>query len=391
VAIFMMETEHALLKAPYETINKVFRNSQRLIEKEISQVVIAASELNKRKDTVSEEEAYKYLDKLVTRLNGLKRKLEDANRDTDILIRKEKMRLDHLHQMSTVDLRQINQDPQRRIHRIRLDRLIVDYLLRNAYYETAIALSKDSNIEELVDLDIFLNAKKVIEGLQHSECKEALKWCTENKSKLKKIGSTLEFMLRMQEFIEMVRESRLEDAIKHARKFLAPLAETNMLEIQAAMATLAFLKDTSCEKYKALFDKERWIRIIEQFKKDNYLVHSLTETPFLMAYLHSGLSSLKSSYCYQDDNRNPNCPVCSPDFRALSKDLPFSHHVNSSLICQITNEVMNEDNPPMVLPNGYTYSKNAMLMMASKNNGLITCPRSKKTYRYDELKRAFIL
>jgi hypothetical protein len=39
------------------------------------------------------------------------------------------------------------------------------------------------------------------------------------------------------------------DAIAYARKHLAPLSETNMPEIQVAMATLAFGKDTKCEKY----------------------------------------------------------------------------------------------------------------------------------------------
>lgn len=32
-----------------------------------------------------------------------------------------------------------------------------------------------------------MNAKKVIESLKKGDCKEALKWCNENKSKLKKM------------------------------------------------------------------------------------------------------------------------------------------------------------------------------------------------------------
>jgi hypothetical protein len=61
-------------------------------------------------------------------------------------------------------------------------------------------LSKDSNIsvlfqleiqyefQELVDIDIFMAAKKVVESLSHGDCKEALKWCNDNRSKLKKIN-----------------------------------------------------------------------------------------------------------------------------------------------------------------------------------------------------------
>lgn len=36
----------------------------------------------------------------------------------------------------------------------------------------------------------------------------------------------------------------------------------------------------------------------------------------------------------------------------LARDLPYSHHSQSFLICRHTGEVMDENNPPMALPNG---------------------------------------
>lgn len=54
----------------------------------------------------------------------------------------------------------------------------------------------------------------------------------------------------MQEFIELARAGRGLDAIAHARKFLAPNADTNLREIQHAMAALAFSPATSCTAYK---------------------------------------------------------------------------------------------------------------------------------------------
>lgn len=42
------------------------------------------------------------------------------------------------------------------------------------------------HMQELVDVDIFLDARKVVEALRNRDCSEALMWCTENKSKLKK-------------------------------------------------------------------------------------------------------------------------------------------------------------------------------------------------------------
>ncbi len=70
-----MELEYSLVKTPFEGLNRVFRSSQKNVEKEISQILLLVSELDKKKDKISKEEAAKSLDKLVTRLQGLKRKV----------------------------------------------------------------------------------------------------------------------------------------------------------------------------------------------------------------------------------------------------------------------------------------------------------------------------
>lgn len=49
-------------------------------------------------------------------------------------------------------------------------------------------------------------------------------------------------------------------------------------------------------------------------------------------------------------------PLHLDSFRSLATPLPFSKHLHSKLVCHLTRELMNEDNPPMVLPNGYVYS-----------------------------------
>ena len=36
----------------------------------------------------------------------------------------------------------------------------------------------------------------------------------------------------------------------------------------------------------------------------------------------------------------------------------MAHCANSRLVCKISGDVMNENNPPMMLPNGYVYGYN---------------------------------
>ena len=71
--------------------------------------------------------------------------------------------------------------------------------------------------------------------------------------------------------------------------------------------------------------------------------------------MQAGLSALKTPLGLQD-NCNVEDPLHLESFRSLAAPLPFSKHLQSKLVCHLTRELMNEHNPPMVLPNGYVYS-----------------------------------
>lgn len=62
-------------------------------------------------------------------------------------------------------------------------------------------------------------------------------------------------------------------------------------------------------------------------------------------------------------------------FQDLAQDLPWAKHVHSKLVCAVTREVMNEHNPPMVLPNGAVYSQKAIEQLASAK-GVFMCPHT---------------
>ena len=54
-------------------------------------------------------------------------------------------------------------------------------------------------------------------------------------------------------------------------------------------------------------------------------------------------------------------------------------------------EIMNDSNPPMVLPNGYVYSTRAIEAIAAQNAGRVVCPKTGATYAIDEIRRAFVV
>lgn len=64
-------------------------------------------------------------------------------------------------------------------------------------------------------------------------------------------------------------------------------------------------------------------------------------------------------FCYEDGCTKED-PLSQLTFRQLAEPLPFAKHIHSKLVCFISKELMNEDNPPLVLPNGYVYSKKVL-------------------------------
>lgn len=67
------------------------------------------------------------------------------------------------------------------------------------------------------------------------------------------------------------------------------------------------------------------------------------------------LSLTHDRYCYEDDCTKED-PLSQESFRKLAIPLPYSKQHHSKLVCYITKELMDTENPPMVLPNGYVYS-----------------------------------
>ena len=106
-----------------------------------------------------------------------------------------------------------------------------------------------------------------------------------------------------------------------------------------------------------LYDPSRWDSLVRAFRLAVYSLNSLPTEPLLNLALYAGLASLKLPSCYDASCKNVDCPVCDPDLGVLAQEVPSSHHVNSTIVCQISGKIMNEDNPPMALPNGYVYSR----------------------------------
>lgn len=91
--------------------------------------------------------------------------------------------------------------------------------------------------------------------------------------------------------------------------------------------------------------------------------------------LSAGVPALNNAQCQHISERVLGCPICSDEFRDLASKAPQAHHTQSKIVCRITGKVMNDENPPMALPNGQVYSLQALHDMEAAV-GHIVCPKT---------------
>lgn len=167
------------------------------------------------------------------------------------------------------------------------------------------------------------------------------------------------------------------EAITYQKKHLVQWQETHAAQINQASALLAYTPATAFGPYKVsmdrcpltcflliplliqrLYDPARWSTLVQSFRVAIYNLSTLPTEPLLHLAMYAGLASLKLPTCYDHKTMNVDCPTCDPDLGSLAKEVPFSHHLNSTIVCSITGRIMNEDNSPMAFPqNGSVYSR----------------------------------
>lgn len=384
-----VQMEQPFLKVPTEQLKKANTARTRLLEKELKVLQQASSQIQAAQanlGTSAATMASKYTN-LITHLQGFKKKLEAAHQEEERVIKRLNTRLAHIEEFETIP--SLTSPEFERWSRCRLDRVILDYLLRSGHHTTANQLAREHNLMDMADFDLFAQDAKIEAEIKKGQCTQALQWCIENRTTLKKHKSTLEFHLRLQEFIELARKGRFQEAIQYSQKYLHSYYNSHRRELVQSLALLAFPADTDCSPYRQLYAPSRWASLVQKFKRDSYALHALPAQPALVLTLQAGLSALKTPQC--EAGSSPHCPVCQKDtFGVLASALPLSHHTNSNLVCRITGKLIDESNPPLVLPNGFVYSTQAVSEQLDLS-GYFHDPESGLNYTKDQFKKVYIL
>ncbi|ERF69210.1 hypothetical protein EPUS_01167 [Endocarpon pusillum Z07020] len=395
--------DQPLLRLPHELVRRNFKTSQRYVEREKEYLLPALKDSANASlaSATTPEQTLASLDAMISRMQNFKRKLQTLHDEEQAIQAQTKKRIQHLQDLYDIpSLADVKYDEW---SRIRLDRLLVDYLLRAGYSKSGERLAKEKGIEDLVDLDVFVQCQKIADSLNHGETKEALIWCSENRTTLKKLGqNNLEFELRLQQYIEMIRSrvpAKVLEATLHARKYLVPYQATHNEEICRASALLAYSPenfDAMPEAYKEMYSHARWHHLSTLFISTHHTLISLPTRPLLHIALSAGLSALKTPAChsaYASSSSNSHstttkvCPICSTELNELARNVPYAHHTKSYV-----------ESDPIVLPNGRIYGRARLEDLQRKlvggagevSGADVRDPTTGEVFKWEEVKKVYI-
>ncbi|KAB8302209.1 hypothetical protein EYC80_005654 [Monilinia laxa] len=388
--------DQPLLRLPLELLRKNFKVVHLNVEKESTSVKAALREtadasLNAK---ASPDDVLKNVDSMLARMRGLKRKLNACAEEETRLQQQSQARIKHLS--SLYDMKSLDDVKYEEWSRTRLDRLLVDYLLRNGYEESATALAKEKNINQLVDIETFVQMSKIRDSLCNGKVAEALSWCSENKKELRKMENNLEFMLRFQQYIELVRtqdQVKMVESIKHARKYLLPFEENYPKEVRQVSGLLAFPPGTKARGYRELYSPTRWTELAKLFTETHNELLGLPSVPLLHIALSAGLSALKTPTCHSShiSSISPTssssatssvCPICSIELNDLARNVPYAQHTKSHVESDL-----------VLLPNGCVYGLQRLEEFSRKaglSDDKIKDLRTGDVFDREKLKKVYI-
>ncbi|KAK6021933.1 hypothetical protein OSTOST_12385, partial [Ostertagia ostertagi] len=342
--------EYATFKVPYEELNMEFRRGHKNMERagaglkrSISSLRNVLSEKDGCVTVATARESFRDFKSKLEQLDAAKK---DAVKKQRQFIKNMQSRIQFLRnedlssEKTSRDLELWRRDRQQ------VARLICLQMLRCGHIESAKALAKEMNVTNIVDLDVFSKVEHVINALLNKDTTPCLEWIAEHRSKLRRMNSKLEQVVRVQNAVELVREGRVKDALLYVRKHLGATKDEWCDDAMKLMGLIALCAPNGVPAYKELLSEHRWQALADLFREE------------VFALYQCGLSAYKTPHC--SPGGVERCPTCQPCAFALAEGLPYAHTVNSRLICSYSGEALNEENHPMMMPDGRVYGEKAI-------------------------------
>lgn len=228
-------------KVSIEALSHRFRRVQKLVSRDTAFVCDRAAGLEK--EEIPPGQSQVILDELTSlrsRIRYLINEVSQADSDEKVCFRRCRSRLDDY--FASVSAHAHESVSASEFSTRKCNIAIGDFLLRRGYFDAVDCLTRDiengfgkisssnlhSSLTDYLDIDAYQTAEAVETQITMGDLSTVLSWCSDHGSKLRRLGSSLEFFVRQEQFLSLVYENKRLEALEFAQKNLAPLVDSSL-------------------------------------------------------------------------------------------------------------------------------------------------------------------
>ncbi|KJE93463.1 hypothetical protein CAOG_04251 [Capsaspora owczarzaki ATCC 30864] len=257
-----------------------------------------------------------------------------------------------------------------------LNEVIAKHLLRQGHFAAAETFIRESGLTlEQPQLGPFIEMYNIMEAFKQQDLAPALRWASENRQALERIGSSLEFKLHKLEFLRRLQIDR-RDALQYARVQFVPFSHSHLNEVQRLMGCLLYYGRAPPTPYMELVDSIHWTEIAHAFTRDCCAMLGMTyDSPLFVSFLAgcAALPTLLKMASVMQGRGASSTLWTSKDELPVEIELGKDSQFHSVFACPVSREQASPENPPMMMKCGHVVCK-LSLERLSKNGGRFKCP-----------------
>ncbi|RIA82533.1 CTLH/CRA C-terminal to lish motif domain-containing protein [Glomus cerebriforme] len=255
-----------------------------------------------------------------------------------------------------------------------LNTTVALHFIREGRFELANTFIKEAQLDIPDTIQTqFHEMYQILGDIKLEKLESAIEWARSKSKELEKRGSTLEFELHRQRYVQLLIDDRREEALAYARKKFPLFHSRHIFDIKRLMCALAFSTRLLTSPYKDLLSSDLWIELQNKFMRDFCNLLGMSSESPLYISVTVGATALPTILKMATIMKEKKNEWSQQDELPVEVPLPDYMRYHSIFACPVSKEQSTEKNPPMMLPCGHVICQESLNKL-SRGNSRFKCP-----------------
>ncbi|CAB4395738.1 unnamed protein product [Rhizophagus irregularis] len=255
-----------------------------------------------------------------------------------------------------------------------LNTTVALHFIREGRFELANTFIREAQLDIPNTIQTqFHEMYQILGDIKLEKLEPAIEWARTKSKELEKRGSTLEFELHRQRYVQLLIDNRREEALVYAKKKFPLFHSRHIFDIKRLMCALAFSNRLSTSPYKDLLSPDLWIELQNKFMRDFCNLLGMSSESPLYISVTVGATALPTILKMATIMKEKKNEWSQQDELPVEVPLPDYMRYHSIFACPVSKEQSTEKNPPMMLPCGHVICHESLNKL-SRGNSRFKCP-----------------